>query len=100
MSCKKLVKLPSAKENRQSILKRALEYMTGFLCEGKSQEEILHRIAEFLTKSYKKESTVLYGGNITISNYNAYLSQNNINGVLIGKESLNKENLKNLLNIK
>ncbi len=45
-------------------------------------------IKDYIFKNYGKKIKVLYGGSVNLKNYNSFLNQKNIDGLLIGGASL------------
>lgn len=53
--------------------------------------ESADRVAQSLKQKYGEDLQVLYGGSVTSENIKSFTDQENINGVLIGKASLDAE---------
>jgi triosephosphate isomerase len=62
---------------------------TGFHDTPENAQTIIKQIKEFLIKRYRiAKPTVLYGGSVNSTNSDGYLSQESIDGVLVGAVSL------------
>ena len=53
--------------------------------------ESADKVAKMLKDLYKSEMEVLYGGSVTAENVKSFIVEENINGVLVGKASLNAD---------
>lgn len=56
-------------------------------------------VAQTLKEKYGQDLEVLYGGSVTSENVEAFVSQDNISGVLVGRASLNSEEFVKIINI-
>lgn len=57
------------------------------------------KVAEVLKNKYGEETEVLYGGSVTSENAKPFLQQENINGLLIGKASLDPEEFLKIIDV-
>lgn len=53
--------------------------------------ENANKVAEYFKQKYSRDLEVLYGGSVTSENVKGFVTQQNINGVLVGGASLNPE---------
>lgn len=73
---------------------------TGDFCDPQVAEKVQSFIKDFLKNRFGvSEIKVLYGGSVDAQNINLFLSQNNIDGALVGGASLKKEEFAKILEI-
>jgi triosephosphate isomerase len=76
---------------------------TGKAASASGAQEVANEIREIVEKIYSKDiandTRILYGGSVTTENEGAFIAQRDIDGVLIGKATLNIDNYKDLINI-
>lgn len=58
-----------------------------------------NEVAAALKEKYGQELDILYGGSVTAENVKAFVQQDNINGVLVGKASLDAEEFVRIVNV-
>jgi len=73
---------------------------TGDFCDPQVAEEVQGSIKNFLKNQFGfSDIKVLYGGSVDSQNIKLFLSQNNIDGALVGGASLKKEEFAKILEI-
>lgn len=61
--------------------------------------EIIGAIKKFLVRQYREEPKVLYGGSVKLDTIEGFMQQDNIDGVLVGKEALDVDNFINMIKV-
>lgn len=61
--------------------------------------EIIGAIKKFLVRQYREEPKVLYGGSVKLDTIEGYMKEENIDGVLVGKEALDVDNFIKMIKV-